>query len=236
MDKQAFIAWIKNQIYVGKGFKEDEEEQVKRLNRTLDRFSKYLRDKHDIEHLEDTTLDILRQFDFNYPANDDQNLRLAFSFLGMKELVEYMGLVSADKYFKNKKLPVMLKAMDDLKGYVKDLRKADIRMASELLEQGTTPEGREVLAETSGIPLKNVFKLVQCCDLCRMIGMAGKTLSRAFAMGYNTLDKFRSTTPEQIENEYNAFLREHGERPNRMVNFPSFVHQARKLENVIIYK
>ena len=75
MEKQAFIAWIKDQIYVGKGFKEDEELQVKRLYRTLDRFCIYLREKHDIERIEDTTLDILRQFDFNYPANDDQNWR-----------------------------------------------------------------------------------------------------------------------------------------------------------------
>ena len=147
-----------------------------------------------------------------------------------------MVLISADKYFKNKKLAVMLKAMENLKGNVKDLRKADIRMASELLEQGATSEGREAISEITGVPVEDILKLVQCSDLCRMIGMAGQTLRRAFAMGYDTLEKFRKATPEQIEAEYNAFLRENGERSNRMVNFPSFVHQAKKLKDVIVYK
>ena len=236
MEKQAFIAWIKNQIYVGKGFIEDEEEQVKRLYRTLDRFSIYLRDKHSIQLIEDTTLDVLRQFDFIYPENDDQNLRLAFSFLGKKELAEYMVMVSADKYFKNRQLPGTLKEMDDLKGYIKDLCKVGIRMAFELLERGTTPAGRADISDVTGIPEYDVLKLVQCCDLSRMIGMSGKTLHRSFVMGYDTLEKFRATTVEQIEAEYNAFLKENGIKTNRMVSFPSFVHQAKKLKDVIVYE
>ena len=235
MDKQAFIIWIKEQRYVGKSFKEDEEEQARRLYRTLDRFCVYLQEECGIKHIEHTTLDMLQKFDFNYPENDDQNLRLAFSYLGRKELVDFMVMVSADKYFRNKKLAVMLKAMDDLKGYVKDLRKAKIRMASELLEQGATPEGRAELTAKTGVPAEDLLKLVHCCDLCRMIGMAGQTLRRANAMGYDTLEKFRSTTPERIEAEYNTFLLNNGERSNRMVNFPSFVHQARKLEDVVIF-
>lgn len=234
MDKQAFIEWIKDQIYVGKGFREDEELQVKRLYKTLNRFSIYLRDKHGIEHIEDTTLDILRQFDFNYPDNDDQNLRLAFSYLGRNELAEFMGMVSADKYFRNKKLAVALKAMENLSMYVKDLRKADIRMASDLLERGATLEGRAELVAITGIPEDDLLRLVQCCDLCRMIGMGGETLRRAVAMGYDTLEKFRTTTHEKIKIDYNTFLREHGERSNRMVDFPSFVHQARRLNEVIV--
>jgi len=235
MDKQEFITWIKEQRYVGKGFIEDEAELVKRLYRTLDRFRAYLQEEHGIANIEDTTLDMLRQFNFNYVENDDQNLRLAFSYLGMKELAEYMVMVSADKYFRNRKLAVMLKALDNLKGYVKNLRKINIRMASELLEAGATPEGRIEIAEITGIPVEAVLKMVQCCDLSRMIGMAGKTLYRALSMGYDTLEKFRATTPEQIKSEYNTYLQENGERSNRMVNFPSFVHQGRKLEDVIVY-
>jgi hypothetical protein len=146
-----------------------------------------------------------------------------------------MVMVSADKYFRNKKLPTMLKAMEDLKGYIKELRKANIRMASELLEVGATPQGRAELAEQTGIPVEQILRLVQCCDLCRMIGMAGQTLRRAMAMDYNTLDKFRNASPEGIEAEYIGFLQKHGEHSNRMVNFPSFVHQARKLADVIEY-
>ena len=40
-------------------------------------------------------------------------------------------MVSADKYFRNKKLTTVFKAMDDLKGCIKDLRKAKVRLASD---------------------------------------------------------------------------------------------------------
>ena len=228
------IDWIKEQPYVGKRFKAQEEEQAERLYRTLDRFSIYLYEEHGIERIEDTTLDALRRFEFNLPENDDQHLRLAFSHLGRDDLTEFLGMVSADKYFRNKKLAVVLKAMDDLQGYVKSLRKADIRMASELLERGATPEGRAQLAEAVGVPAEALLKMVQCCDLCRMTGMAGQTLRRSFAMGYGNLDKFRASTPEQVETAFSEYLSASGERTSRMIRFSSFVHQARKLEDVVL--
>ena len=77
--------------------------------------------------------------------------------------------------------------------------------------------------------------MVQCCDLCRMTGMAGKALMRSFAMGYDTLAKFRAAAPERIEAEFSAYLAATGERNNRMIRFSSFVHQANRLEDVIVY-
>jgi hypothetical protein len=155
--------------------------------------------------------------------------------LGRNDLLEFLGMVSADKYFRNKKLTVILKAMDNLKDHAKALRKANIRMASELLERGATPEGRAQLVAATGVPAEALLKLVQCCDLCRMTGMAGKTLMRSFAMGYDTLAKFRASTPEQIEAEFSAYLSTRGERTNRMVSFSSFIHQANRLADVIVY-
>lgn len=235
MDRQDLIDWIQEQLYVGKRFREQEEEEAERLYRTLDRFCTYLHEAHGIERIEDTTLDALRQFEFNLPENDDQHLRLVFSHLGRADLTEFLGMVSADKYFRNKKLTRVLKAMDDLKGYNKSLRKAGIRMASELLERGATPEARAQLEEATGVPVDVLLNMVQCCDLCRMTGMAGQALRRSLAMGYDTLDKFRASTPEQIEAEFSEYLRASGERTNRMVSFASFIHQARKLEDVVAY-
>jgi hypothetical protein len=235
MDKQDLIDRIKEQLYAGKGSRERKEAQVALLCRTLGRFCTYLCEAHGIERIEDTTLDALRQFEFRYAENDDHHLRLAFSYLDRKDLIDFLGMVSADKYFKNKKLTVILKAMGDLQGYAKNLRKADIRMASELLERGATPEGRAQLAEVTGVPAEALLKMVQCCDLCRMTGMAGQTLRRSFAMGYDTLEKFRASTPEQIEAEFSAYLCASGERTNRMVSFASFVRQAGKLEDVVEY-
>jgi hypothetical protein len=235
VDRRAFVDWIKEQRYSGKSFKEDEQRQADLLYGTLDRFCAYLSDTHDIPRIEDTTLDALRQFEFDLPANDDHHLRLAFSYLGRSDLTEHLSMVSADKYFRNKKLPTVFGAMDDLKGYVKDLRKANVRMASELLEQGATPEGRAQLVKVTDVPADALLKMVQCCDLCRMTGMVGKTLMRAVDMGYDTLSKFRASTPEQIEAEFAAYLSAREERSNRMISFSSFVHQARRLEDVIMY-
>ena len=143
-------------------------------------------------------------------------------------------MMSADKYFRNKKLTVALKAIDDFARYPKSLRQAGIRMASELLERGATPEGRAQIVEASGVPADILLRMVHCCDLCRMTGMAGQTLKRALAMGYDTLAKFRDSTPERIEAELDAHLNATGERTNKMVTFSSLVWQASKLQDVVI--
>ena len=235
MDKQDFFERIREQVYAGSSSQERKQEQVALLYRTLDRFYAYLGEEYGIEHIEDTTLDALRQFEFVHAENDDHHLRLVFSTLGRRDLTEFLGMVSADKYFRNKKLTVVLKAIAYLKGYAKHLRQADIRMASELLERGATPEGRAQLAEVTGVPAGALLTMVHCCDLCRMTGMAGQTLRRSLAMGYDTLKKFRACTPEEIETAFSEYLRTSGERTSRMVSFTSFVHQAHKLEDVIVY-
>jgi hypothetical protein len=233
MEKQSFVDWIKTQRYSGKRFIDNEEEQTERLYCSIDRFCAYLREEHGIERIEDTTLDALKAFDFNYPENDDEHLRLAFSYLGRGELAAYMGMVSADKYFRNRKLTSVFSAMDDLKAHIKSLRRADIRMAHELLEKGATPEGRAEIVETTGVPADDLLTMVRCCDLSRMTGMAGKTLYRSLAMGYDTLDKFRAVTEEQIEADFSAYMLESGHRTNSMVSFSSFVRQARRLEDLV---
>lgn len=69
-----------------------------------------------------------------------------------------------------------------------------------------------------------------------MTGMAGQTLRRSVAMGYDTLGRFRAATPEKIEEEFEAYLSATAERAIRMVRFSSFVHQPGKLEDVIVYQ
>ena len=233
MDRQALIAQIKTERYAGKRFQEDEATHSARLFRSLDRFDAYLREQG-IERVEDTTLEVLKAFPFNYPENDDEHLRWVFSYLGRRELVETMGMVSADKYFHNKKLRTAFKALPELSAYIPDLRPAGIRMAAELLERGATPAGRAEISEASGVPEDVVLELVHCADLCRMTGMGGKTLYRAREMGYDTLAKCRAVTPEQIEADLIAYLASTGERTNRMIRFSSFVHQARRLADVVV--
>ena len=235
MDKQALIAWIKEQRYVGKCFAEDEEMQVARLDRSVDRFRAYLREECGLERIEGTTLDALKAFGFSYPENDDEHLSLVFSFLGRRELADYMGMVSADKYFRNRKITSVFSALDDFKAHIKSLRTVDIRMGHQLLERGATPEGRAQIAEATGVPADDLLAMVHCCDLSRMTGMACKTLMRSVAMGYDTLAKFRAVTEAQIEADFSAYLQETGQRTNRMTSFSSFVRQAWRLEDVVVF-
>ena len=203
-----------------------------RLLATLDRFSKYLRARQGSPDIEATTLEALKAFPFDLPANDDQNLRLVFRLFGREDLLEHLAMVSADKYFRNKKLSVTLKAVNDLKPHVRALRRADIRMASELLERGATLEGRRELAEVCGIPPDTVLLMVKYSDLCRITGMSGKTLARAIALGYDTLDAFRASTPERAREDLDTYLSDRGERTSRMIDFGSFVTMARRLDDV----
>jgi hypothetical protein len=97
-------------------------------------------------------------------------------------------------------------------------------LATELLERSAMPEGRTALEEATGIPVDVLLRMVYYCDLCRVTGMAGRSLRRAVGMGYDRLESFRATTAERIEAEFDTFLETSGERANRMVSFTSFIH------------
>ena len=114
-----------------------------------------------------------------------EHLRWVFAYLGRRELVEQTGMVSADKYFHNKKLRTAFNALPEISAYVPDLRAAGIRMAAELLERGATPAGRAKISEASGLPDDVVLELVHCADLCRMTGMGGRTLYRTRGLKRN---------------------------------------------------
>ena len=178
MYEQHLVDHVFEQLRAPRHTAAEQAELAEYLLATLDRLTAHLRD-HGIERLEDTSLEVLRQFEFHYAGNDDHHLRLVFSHLGRPDLNEHIAMVSADKYFQNKKLTVALKEIDDFAGHQNRLRQTGIRMASELLERGATPEGRAQLTGASGVPPDTLLQMVHCCDLCRMTGMGGQTLKRA---------------------------------------------------------
>ena len=143
MDNQDLIDRIKQQMYSGKRSQAQKEEDIERLYGTLDRFCTYLRDVHGIERIEGTTLEALRLFDFDLFANDDYYLRLVCSELGRRDLIDYLGMVSADKYFRNKKLTVVFKAMYPLRSSIAlsggDPVSGDVADAAELAVRGLRP-------------------------------------------------------------------------------------------------
>jgi hypothetical protein len=53
-------------------------------------------------------------------------------------------------------------------------------------------------------------------------------------MGYDTLAKFRSATPEGIRADVAAYLERTGERTNAMIDYAGFIQQAQDLEDQIV--
>jgi len=233
MDRQLLTEWLKGQPYVGPGFQKREgSEAVNRLNHTLDRFEQYLAQRG-LTSIEQTTLEALKEFDFQDEDDDDGQLRNVFSFLGRSDLLAYIDQVSADKYFRRKTLQTIFKDMDEMGPSIKALHKIRVRMASDLLARGETPAGRQALVDQSGLPYETITRMVHCCDLCRMTGMAGQALRRSLAMGYNTLAKFRSAEPDEVRQAVRNYLAMTGERSNSMIDYGSFVFQARQLPDRI---
>ena len=233
MNRQAFIAWLKQQKYAGK-IQAGTPEALARLDACLDRLEAYLAARWDSVVLVDTPLPALQQFPFDLVANDDGNLGSLFSYLDRPDLVRYMGQVSALKYFGNKTLDSIFKDMPEMKSSVKALHKGKIQMAAGLHTQGATPTGRAEIARQSGLSEGTVLLMVKCCDLCRMTGMAGQALRRSLAMGYDTLARFRAATPEGIRADLQAYLERTGERSNAMIDYAWFIEQANDLEDQII--
>jgi len=229
VDRFALIEWLKRQPYVGPGFQKGEgSEAVNRLVHTLDRFEQYLAECG-IASVEESTLEALKNFDFHDDDDDDGNLRNIFAYLGRSDLSEYVDQVSADKYFRRKKLLSIFKDMGEMKLFIKALQRIGVLMAADLLAQGETPAGRQALAVRSGLPLDTVTRMVHCCDLCRMTGMAGQALRRSLSMGYDSLATFRSADPDEIRLALKQYLANTGERSNNMIDYGWFVVQARQL-------
>ena len=80
MNRQAFIAWLKQQKYAGK-IQAGTPEALARLNACFDRLETHLATHWDGIDPAEMPLQALQQFPFDLKANDDGNLGSLFSYL-----------------------------------------------------------------------------------------------------------------------------------------------------------
>lgn len=75
--------------------------------------------------------------------------------------------------------------------YSAKLKAAGIRSTARLLQRARTPRLRNQLAESSGIPLKNILAWAHLADLMRVNGIAADYAELLAAAGADTLKELR---------------------------------------------
>jgi predicted flap endonuclease-1-like 5' DNA nuclease len=121
--------------------------------------------------------------------------------------------------------------------YARKLLDAGVPTTEALLEVGATPQGRESLAEKTGIGHRLILKWVNRADLFRIKGIGEQYSDLLAASGVETVLELAQRVPEHLHQK----LVETNESKKlvRLVPTPDhvadWVEQARKLSRVVSY-
>jgi predicted flap endonuclease-1-like 5' DNA nuclease len=115
--------------------------------------------------------------------------------------------------------------------FAKKLHELGVRSTFRLLEIGSTKQGREDLAEHTGISEKLILEWVNLADLMRIKGIAEEYSDLLEEAGVDTVKELRKRVPENL---YNAMIKTNQEKklvrrlPSRN-QVESWIEQAKKL-------
>jgi predicted flap endonuclease-1-like 5' DNA nuclease len=121
--------------------------------------------------------------------------------------------------------------------YGAKLREAGIRSINALLQKGSTPQGRQEIAEKSGISGKRILTWVNHADLKRIKGVERQYSELLEAAGVDTVVELAQRNPENLHkkmletNEEKRLVR----RPPALSMVTDWVEQAKKLPRGIHY-
>jgi hypothetical protein len=90
------------------------------------------------------------------------------------------------------------------------LRKEGVFTSEHMLRVGRTEEGREKLAEKTGLPLSAILELVKLADLSRIPGLARKRARLYYDAGLDTMDKIAKSDPEKMQKMFVEFVERTG--------------------------
>ena len=82
--------------------------------------------------------------------------------------------------------------------YAQKLRTAGVKTTDALLKQGATPNGRQTLADKSGISGKLIMRWVNHADLFRLEGVAGEYAELLEAAGVDTVPELAQRNAENL--------------------------------------
>jgi predicted flap endonuclease-1-like 5' DNA nuclease len=121
--------------------------------------------------------------------------------------------------------------------YGAKLREAGITSIAVLLEKGSTPRGRQEIADKSGISGKRILTWINHADLKRIKGVERQYSELLEAAGVDTVMELAQRNPENLlqkmleTNEAKRLVR----RPPSLTMVEQWIEQAKKLPRVIHY-
>ncbi len=132
-------------------------------------------------------------------------------------------------------------ALVDVEGigpaYAQKLQAAGLKNAEELLEQGSTPQGRKKIAEKSGINEALILKWINHVDLFRIKGIGSEYADLLEASGVDTVPELAQRKAENLATklaEINQAKKLVRKEPTA-TQVAEWIEQAKKLPKVITY-
>ncbi|NJN87664.1 MAG: DUF4332 domain-containing protein [Leptolyngbyaceae cyanobacterium SL_7_1] len=121
-----------------------------------------------------------------------------------------------------------------------DLQKLEaigITTPEALLDEGSSPQGRKAIAQTTGIDSNQILRWVNHVDLFRIKGVAGEYADLLEAAGVDTIPELAQRKPENLYQRLAAINEE--KQLVRLMPTPSlvanWVEQAKQLPRKVVY-
>jgi len=121
--------------------------------------------------------------------------------------------------------------------YADKLKQSGIATIEALLEKGASPQGRQELAEATGISLALILRWVNHADLFRIKGVGSEYSELLEASGVDTVPELAQRNPENLYlklievNQEKKLVR----RPPTQSQVKDWVQQAKQLARVVTY-
>jgi hypothetical protein len=90
--------------------------------------------------------------------------------------------------------------------HVQALKKEGVITVEQMLDTGKNREGREELAEKTGVPPDSILELVKLSNLARIIGLKKKRARLFYDAGLDTLDKIAEMDSEKMRQMLIEFI------------------------------
>jgi predicted flap endonuclease-1-like 5' DNA nuclease len=200
LDEEGFKQYLKG---IGKTEKRCESEV-----RHMKKFEEYL-SKHKNKKLGAETPEDLGDF-VNWAMGKREKINVLLWVLN-----RYYSCISNDLMFcaVNELIGVEFTKKGNLKDFLgvnhqhaQALRKEGVFTSEHMLKVGRTKEGREKLAEKTGVPLSAVLELVKLADLSRIPGLARKRARLYYDAGLDVMDKIAKWDPKEMQQMFVEFV------------------------------